>query len=87
MGADLFGVMLLAVVVLFPMALHLYLARLPVAPACPSCSATTRATPDLALARLLPAMLITSRGECGRCGWHGRMRWQWATRTAPRRRR
>jgi hypothetical protein len=66
-------------------ALCQYVQRLPVAPACPCCSAVTRMThsgPDPL--RFVPHLVATSHGECTRCGWSGRMRWKWATRTARR---
>ena len=85
MDTALFGMAVLAAVLAAPVLLHLYVNRLPVAPACPWCRATTREVPELVLARWLPAFLVTSRGECAECGWRGRMRWQWAARTAPRR--
>lgn len=74
-------------VVAAPMALQLYLQRLPVAPACPSCRATTRAVGarrSLAL-DILPALVATYVGECARCGWRGRMRLRWARGTVRRR--
>lgn len=64
-------------------ALGHYVQRLPVAPACPCCSAVTRVNhsgPDPL--RFVPHFVATSLGECTRCGWSGRMRWKWATRTA-----
>lgn len=86
MDTGLFGLAVLVAVLVAPAFLHLYLSHLPVAPACPSCHATTRVTAELPLARWLPAALVTARGECAECGWRGRMRWQWAARTAVRRR-
>lgn len=87
MGTGIFALTVLVGILIVPVALQLYLHRLPVAPACPACRATTRPVPEILLARCLPAFLVTSRSECGRCGWRGRMRWQWAARPAPRRSR
>jgi hypothetical protein len=64
------------------LAIRQYVQRLPVAPACPCCSAVTRMShsgPDPL--RFVPHLVATSRGECTRCGWSGRMRWKWAPRT------
>lgn len=71
----------LLLVALVPAAVQLYLHRLPVAPSCPSCRSTTRVVQAAALLRWVPALPATSLGECGACGWRGRMRWRWAPRS------
>lgn len=71
--------------VLLPLGLQLYLSRLPVAPACPSCRSTTRPSEACGLEAWLPALVSTSVGECARCGWRGRMRWRWAVKRQVRR--
>ena len=65
--------------------LQRYRERLPLAPTCPHCRALTRplGSGEL-LARLLPLLADTCRGECVRCGWRGRMRWKWASRPVRR---
>lgn len=76
------GALLLAL----PVLLHRYLQRLPVAPSCPSCRMVIRQVePAGWLLHLLPFLAATIVGECTRCGWKGRMRWRWATRSATRR--
>lgn len=65
-----------------PFLLLAYIQRLPVAPACPACRAVTRESEGTGL--LLQAIVFlptTFVGECSRCGWKGRMRWRWATRS------
>lgn len=78
----------LAALAAAPIMIRFYIRALPVAPACPCCSATTRQSYGAADAlRFLPHLTATSLGECGRCGWRGRMRWKWATRIARQNRR
>ena len=88
MDLTLLAAALAAVALAAPFLLLAYVQRLPVAPACPTCRAVTRAVDRECLAgaarSLLPATYV---GECGRCGWRGRLRWRWATRTAGRDRR
>jgi hypothetical protein len=75
----------LALVAAAPFLIHRYVRGLPVAPACPSCSAITRETrAAVDPFRVIPHLTATSLGECTRCGWRGRMRWKWATRAARR---
>ena len=64
-------------------ATHRYVQRLPEAPLCPECRAVTRELGGAcALLSLLPWFAATSRASCTRCGWRGRMRWQWAAHSA-----
>lgn len=86
MEISLFEVALAAVGFAAPLLVLAYIQRLPVAPACPSCRAVTREIDR----KWLPAWAIhllstTYLGECTRCGWRGRMRWRWATRSVHRR--
>lgn len=77
------GMLALSIIVLMiaPGILQMYVQRLPVAPACPSCRATTRELHlGRDLLRVVPLLTTTTRGECTRCGWTGRMRWKWAAR-------
>ena len=68
-----------------PFLIHRYVRRLPVAPACPCCSATTRQFTHAGdFFRFVPQLTATTLGECTRCGWRGRMRWKWATRAERR---
>lgn len=77
-----------ALLIALPVALCLYLQRLPVAPACPSCRAVTReVSRGWSSLQMVPALATTFLGECTRCGWRGRMRWRWATRTVRNNRR
>lgn len=85
MSVDSVGAAVLVAVLILPIVTQLYLYRLPVAPACPTCRATTRPRQEWLLLRWVPALGATSLGECTECGWRGRMRWRWATRTASRR--
>lgn len=87
MNAFMLGALLAAALVAAPFAVHLYLQRLPVAPSCPSCRATTRAVGARGWLALdsLPALMATYIGECARCGWRGRLRWRWATDKVRRR--
>lgn len=58
----------------------IYLTRLPVAPSCPTCrSVTHEAAATWASMRGLASVTLTSIRACTRCGWHGRMRWKYAT--------
>jgi hypothetical protein len=84
MSIDILGVVFLLALLSAPVALQYYLNRLPVAPACPTCRATTRVMREWMLPGWVPVLAATSRSECGQCGWRGRMRWQWAARTALR---
>lgn len=86
MSGEIFGAALFVAVVMLPVLLQWYVQRLPQAPGCPTCRVTTRPLQECALERMVPLFASTSRGECTRCGWRGRMRWRWATRTVPRRR-
>lgn len=85
MDLSLLTAALAALALAAPFLVAAYVQRLPVAPACPSCRAVTRAVERECLVApvrsLLPSTFV---GECGRCGWRGRMRWRWATRTAGR---
>lgn len=83
MKMETFGA-LLAFLVLPSLLLQVYFQRLPTAPQCPSCRAVTRQVREWLLLWWVPSLTATSRGECTRCGWHGRMRWKWATRSAGR---
>lgn len=75
-------------VIAAPPLVRLYLRRLPVAPVCPACHATAREIDVAAdVLRLVPVLATTFVGECGCCGWRGRMRWRWAPRWARRDRR
>lgn len=66
-----------------PVAVSLYLSRLPLAPACPYCHAVTgQRGPEDALDRVLAALAATAVRSCARCGWAGRMRWRLATQRA-----
>ena len=87
MNAIALGVLLATALVAVPALVHLYLQRLPVAPSCPSCRATTRAVGARRWLALdaLPALVATYIGECARCGWRGRMRLRWATDPVRRR--
>jgi len=68
-----------AMMIAAPLFILRYVRGLPIAPACPSCSAITRAVHYGADPfRLIPYLTATSIAECTRCGWHGRMRWRWA---------
>lgn len=84
MSVNLIGAVL-AAAILLPVLLQRYIERLPVAPACPSCSFVTRPIgPAAAWLQLLPALATTFVGECARCGWRGRMRWRWSPRRISR---
>ncbi len=87
MSVHAFGAAALLAVLILPLIVQLYIQRLPQAPACPTCRATTRPLQEWLVWRWMPAIATTSLGECTSCGWRGRMRWRWAPRTAPRRRR
>lgn len=81
MSMILIATLLAGLLIVGPLALQLYLHRLPPAPSCPSCRATTHEAGGgswLAL-ELLPALVVTYVGECARCGWKGRLRLRWAT--------
>lgn len=81
MDLSLLASALAALALAAPFLLAAYVQRLPVAPACPSCRAVTRAVDRECLAASLRSLLpSTYVGECGRCGWRGRLRWRWATR-------
>jgi hypothetical protein len=78
----------LALIAAAPFLIHKYVRQLPVAPACPCCSATTRQASHAAdLFRFVPHLAATTLGECSQCGWRGRMRWRWAPRREHRTRR
>ena len=87
MSVETFGAWALMALLVVPIALQLYLYRLPSAPSCPTCRATTRPLQEWIVLRWVPALAATSLGECTACGWRGRMRWRWAVRTAPGRNR
>lgn len=81
MNIEIFGAGI-TLLVLVPLAAHFYVQRLPQAPLCPDCRAVTREiSRTFSLSRLLSVLAATSRGECNRCGWSGRMRWKWAARS------
>lgn len=83
MNVEVYGALLAGVLVALPFLLQRYVERLPVAPACPSCRSVTRETASrMPALHLLPSLAVTFVGECGRCGWRGRMRWRWAPRRA-----
>lgn len=87
MGAEFGWIGLMALVVALPAVVHHYLQRLPYAPACPECRMVTRQREPSGWALYLLSILpITVRGECTRCGWKGRMRLRWATRSVHGRR-
>jgi hypothetical protein len=82
----LLALTLIAAAFAAPFLIDLYLRRLPIAPACPSCAAVAR---QAALQRLqvsvspwIPAFGRTFVAECVRCGWKGRMRWKLAADAA-----
>lgn len=87
MDIDLLLTTLTALSLAVPFVLLAYFQRLPVAPSCPLCRALTRERESrwgaLPVVTLLPTTYL---GECTRCGWHGRMRWRWATRSVRSRR-
>lgn len=86
MEISLFGMALAAVSFAAPLLVLAYIQRLPVAPACPSCRAVTREIDRSWLPLWVVQLLSTTYlGECTRCGWRGRMRWRWATRSVRRR--
>jgi hypothetical protein len=81
MNIPLFGAAFAALVIALPYLLQYYIARLPAAPACPSCRAVTRETSSVWLwLDRFPSLATTYIGECNRCGWRGRLRWRWAAR-------
>jgi len=83
MGFQIYAVGFVMVGLAFTWLFHVYVQRLPVAPTCPSCRAVTRESGARAwAAQIVPALAVTFVGECSRCGWRGRMRWRWATRSA-----
>jgi hypothetical protein len=85
MSIDIWPVGVVMAVLLVPVMLQLYVHRLPVAPACPTCRTTTRSLPECLPMRWVPPLAATSVGECTRCGWRGRMRWRWAAHAVTRR--
>lgn len=85
MEFSFFAAALAALALAAPFLLGVYVQRLPIAPSCPSCRAVTREAELRCLGASLRSFLpATYVGECGRCGWRGRLRWRWATRTAGR---
>lgn len=85
MDLSLLAAALAALALAAPFLLAAYVQRLPVAPSCPSCRAVTREAERSCLyAPVLSLLPATYVGECGRCGWRGRLRWRWATRPAGR---
>ena len=82
LNVQIFVTGLAALLVALPFVLNRYLQRLPSAPICPACQAVTRERPSGGwVAHAWPALAMTVVRECVRCGWAGRMRWRWATRS------
>ena len=75
-------VLIVAVALAAPVFLFHYLSRLPEAPACPACRATTCGVlaggTGSGMDCLLARLYATQIRHCTSCGWEGRMRWRWA---------
>lgn len=81
MHPEFLGVTVMAMLLAAPFLIDRYLRQLPEAPTCPSCRGVARQAgiPGSMIFSLpVPAFARTFVGECGRCGWRGRMRWRWA---------
>lgn len=77
---------LAALCMAIPLGAEWYARQLPIAPACPSCRWITKQLPaQPTFASFVPSLARTFLAECGRCGWHGRMRWTLARESGRRR--
>lgn len=79
MGAGVLVFSLIALALLLPHLVQMYLERLPVAPACPACRSVTRQRNRWPILQRVVSLAATSWCECSGCGWTGRMRWKWAS--------